>query len=204
MKWHRLPPHRCPSVEGRAGGTSSPPLGTRFGVAGTYRANIIQEKPVATGEQRGRTELDKDHLCLCATAPIACPQRCRDRKVPSPGPGEVTGITELDQRLPSALENPGKANQCPPSTNPALATTRAGPVAATATKLSQTLHPICWSGESPSTGTGSQQPPQLCDGPSLLFSCSQQQSPHGMAFPRFPLCSWPEMTPVPGSAGATT
>lgn len=125
MKWHRLPPCRCPSAEGRAGCTSSPPLGTRFGVTGTCRGKVTQEKPVAMGERRGRTELDNDCLCLCATAPIACPQRRRDRKVPSPGPGEVTGITELGQRLSSALGNPGKgkASQCPPSTGPALATT---------------------------------------------------------------------------------
>ncbi|XP_009274564.1 PREDICTED: pre-mRNA-splicing factor SYF2 [Aptenodytes forsteri] len=32
----------------------------------------------------------------------------RDKKVPSPGPGEVTRIIEPGQRLPSALENPRK------------------------------------------------------------------------------------------------
>lgn len=36
----------------------------------------------------------------------------------------------------------------------------------------------------------SPQPSQLWGGFLLLFSCSQQWSPPGMAFSRFPLCSW--------------
>lgn len=64
--------------------------------------------------------------------------------------------------------------------------------------------PLCWSGESTGAGTGSRQHSQLCDSPPLLFSCSQQRSPRGVASPHFSLCSWPEVTPVPSFTGATT